>query len=1382
MRVSVEFSALGEVEQTLLLTKAIEPVPVGVARWTRLVQTVLRDADASAAAMSLQGLTRRIRKLVEAGWVSVDEDGWQHEYTMTPAQSQDVLERAHGIGLLARAIEHLFPVERRRFLEVEDRLWAARALLAAKSFDAAGQLLGERESRWLRRLQLEGDEAWPIALLGCAPPAGWLESVPDAVLMEYAKALGLRSSEQLAPMPPVIDAVLEELARRKLKPRERNPIELLRGAVLSMHPDRSAALLRRGTTATRAKMRLLHAFVAGDLERAYAEGLELFESPKASLAGLEAMAFALAALDATRRGVAPAARVMEAVMERASERPGPGRAACELLAAAGHVDSGVWDADVLSSVVDQTFAGFGEVFWPEVLVGGLVLRWFDVWPTPQLDEELHAWAEGSGRIEAPLLRASFAALASTRTDDSVAAGTLVEIYRSRAAWEHVVDGFESLAESLVPLADAQAAPFVPSLRWEISGEDGADGEASLSITARLFDRPGSRRGCAVRLEDILTRYAAIATVADTQAAYAWVHAEAELRYEADGLHRGGRLHRALTLRLAAALVGHPGVCRPGGTAVEVLEGEPSLVVEGGADGAARVFVEPAGVDESPIVVRWETPQRLRVSAFDEAWMPVLRLLRSADTTAIPAEAMQRLLPALTRLGGRVRLEGRGGVDLEGREVAPASGVEIDLQWQDPVLSLQIGVWPLGRDGPRCVPGDGSDRVVAHGGAGVVSTTRDLEAERQAAQMLRAACPRLGALPTGDPAARLVEGVVEGLEPACLMLEELTEAAAQGLVVLAWPRGKPLRLSREYTSADFNVRVCRGRADWLELDAGVAVDDGEVLAWQLLTQDAEGLGRFVRLGSAEIVRLSTSLRRKLQALRRLGPGGPQGTLAVPDVALPALSEVLGDDVEVSWAQDVVERRDEIEAALSSTPRLPGGLKATLRDYQREGVRWMLRLAAAGFGAVLADDMGLGKTVQSLAVLLARGKLGPAVVVCPTSVVGNWMAEARRFAPRLTVIDVGAVARSERAEVLRGLGPDDVAVLSYGLLPRVGEALGEQQLASLVYDEAHALKNARASRTQAATSIHADFRLGLTGTPVENHLGELWSVMNVCVPGLLGDAESFERGLARAISAGDASATEHLRSLLRPFLLRRTKEMVLAELPERTETLIAVQQSKRERAWYEAQRRRAVERLSHSDAPAGQARIQILAEIGRLRQAAVEPRLLDDRAPRGTKLDLVSERVQELVEAGHQVLVFTQFIRVLGMLDGRLRKRGVRTLELQGSTSAGERARRIEAFQAGEADVFLMSLRAGGVGVNLTAADYVIHVDPWWNPAVEDQASARAHRMGQTKPVTVYRFCTQESIEPKILALHESKRQLAEDILSGMSKSKRLDLDELRDLMR
>ncbi len=811
----------------------------------------------------------------------------------------------------------------------------------------------------------------------------------------------------------------------------------------------------------------------------------------------------------------------------------------------------------------------------------------------------------------------------------------------------------------------------------------------------------------------------------------------------------------------------------------MVRGTPRVVVDGDAQGA-RIFVEPESLRSASVAVEWDGPSTLVVVQADEPTEAVLEALGGTVDGRVPQEALERLLSVLPRLAGQLSLQARGTFDLEDKRVEPRTHVEVDLQWRSPMLSVAIGCWPLGRGGPRCTPGQGAAQLVAHADRSLRATTRDLPAEAAALEALHAACPRLASLDTRSDGALLAYGV----ESACWVLAELTTAAKAGAVTLAWPRGEPLRLSREYGVSDVSISVRRDKGHWLRIDADLQVDEGEVASWRLLGAEQEGSGRFVPLADGQVLRLSDSLRRKLDALQRLRDSASAHTdgdgICVPDIALVALEGLLGEDGGLSFSGELGERRGEIEDALSKRPRVPRGLRATLRGYQREGFVWMSRLARAGLGGVLADDMGLGKTVQTLAVLLERKKHGPALVVCPTSVVANWCAEARRFAPSLRVVDVGATAAAQRDAALRALGPGAVAIMSYGLLSRFeGDPL---QVATLVFDEAHALKNASSARTQAAASILAEVRFGLTGTPIENHLGELWSVMESCVPGLLGDEGVFRRTTARAVASGDAKAASHLRAWVRPFVLRRTKDMVLKELPERTETLIIVEPGKRERAWYEAQRQLAQERLSNSKDVRGRSRIKMLAEISRLRRAAVEPRLVDDAAPRGAKLDLVVDRARELVAAGHQVLVFTQFLGVLAMVGELLRARGVRTLELQGSTSGPDRARRIEAFQAGEADVFLMSLKAGGVGVNLTAANYVIHVDPWWNPAVEDQATGRAHRMGQTRPVTVYRYCTAGSIEPKILALHDDKRELAQDVLWGMSTGKTLDLDELAALMR
>ena len=367
---------------------------------------------------------------------------------------------------------------------------------------------------------------------------------------------------------------------------------------------------------------------------------------------------------------------------------------------------------------------------------------------------------------------------------------------------------------------------------------------------------------------------------------------------------------------------------------------------------------------------------------------------------------------------------------------------------------------------------------------------------------------------------------------------------------------------------------------------------------------------------------------------------------------------------------------------------------------------------------------------------------------------------------------------------GLGPRDVLVCSYGLLHQEAELLGGRAWQMAVLDEAQAIKNAGTKRAQASLALQAGFRLALSGTPVENDLDELWSLFSFVNPGLLGSREGFQKRFAIPIERDrDAHARQALRSLIRPFLLRRTKAAVLSELPPRTEQTMEVEMGEAERALYEAMRQRALETIAALDAPQGKRKIHILAEITRLRRACCNPALIDPAAgvPSG-KLDAFLDLVDDLVRNRHRALVFSQFVGHLALVRTALDARGIRYEYLDGSTPSAERERRVTAFQAGGAELFLISLRAGGTGLNLTAADYVVHLDPWWNPAVEDQASDRAHRIGQERPVTIYRLIMQDSIEERIVRLHRDKRDLASELLEGAETSARLSEEELLDLIR
>jgi SNF2 family DNA or RNA helicase len=453
---------------------------------------------------------------------------------------------------------------------------------------------------------------------------------------------------------------------------------------------------------------------------------------------------------------------------------------------------------------------------------------------------------------------------------------------------------------------------------------------------------------------------------------------------------------------------------------------------------------------------------------------------------------------------------------------------------------------------------------------------------------------------------------------------------------------------------------------------------------------------------------------------------------------------------------------LEAAAALQPTVPPGLQAELRPYQAEGHIWLRRLAAAGFGAILADDMGLGKTVQTLALLLARAEEGPALVVAPTSVCDNWADECRRFAPAMQARVYGR-ADDDRATQLAAAGAGDLVVVSYGLLLRDAEAFAARRWATLVLDEAQALKNAATQRVQAVAALEAGFRLALSGTPVENRLADLWSIMTIVNPGLLGSEARFAERFGNPIERQrDEAARGRLKRLVSPFLLRRTKAQVLTDLPPRTEIVMRIEPESEERAFLEALRREALARVAQLDpADAQKNRFNVLAELMRLRRAACDPRLAAPEIGRpGAKLRAFANLAGELVASQHQTLVFSQFTDFLRLLGEQLDAMGLRWRLLDGSTPAAARAQRVAEFQHGEAEFFLISLKAGGFGLNLTAADYVVIADPWWNPAAEDQAMGRAHRLGQKRPVTVYRLVTAGSIEERILALHHDKRELAD----------------------
>jgi len=826
--------------------------------------------------------------------------------------------------------------------------------------------------------------------------------------------------------------------------------------------------------------------------------------------------------------------------------------------------------------------------------------------------------------------------------------------------------------------------------------------------------------------------------------------------------------------LLRALVGHPRVAWDDDphTPIQVVVEEPVLEVTR-TRGGCRVRLVPHVPYPMGTVVQAAGPHRIRLVEPGPVHRRVAAVIGSGLT--VPASGLEQLREAIAGVVPfvtvRSEVEGVG----TGVEVEEADGrVRLRLRPKGKGLTVEAGFRPFGEGGPFVRPGEGDATLVATVAGRRRAVRRDRAAEKRRVAEVLSGCPGLG-----DPGGDRWEWEVPTTHEALELLWFLHDLGDR--IVVEWPEGEEIRVSKPVGPDALRVSV-RGGEHWFAVSGEIEVDEGQVVAMrEVLEHLREAPGRFVPLGEGRFLALTEAFRRRLEDLDALLERHGRG-LRMPSLAAPVLEEVAGEVGGFRTDRTWKEHLERIREAARLEPELPAGFRGELRPYQLEAFRWLCRLAHWGAGACLADDMGLGKTVEALAVIARRAPDGPTLVVAPTSVGPNWAEEARRFTPDLRVHLFSEAG--DRKRLLEGLGPRDLVIASYGLLRREADALAGVEWETVVLDEAQAIKNPTALQTRAALRLKGRFRMVLTGTPIENHLGDLWSLFRFLNPGLLGSQKRFRERFVLPIERdGDDRARERLRRIVGPFLLRRTKDQVLKELPPRTETVLRVDLTQKERALYEALRIRALEHLERADdGPEAQKRVAVLAELMRLRRACCHPRLVvPDADLPGSKLEAFGELVEELRENRHRALVFSQFVDHLTVVREYLDARGVPYQYLDGSTPSRQRKRRIDAFQAGEGDLFLISLKAGGTGINLTAADYVIHLDPWWNPAVENQASDRAHRIGQTKPVTIYRLVARGTIEDKIVDLHARKKELAEGILAG-SDSPRFSLEELMELLR
>ena len=1346
------------------------PDALSVVRLTCLLE------EPSLAALPLPAAGALGDAVAELVRVGVAKQAGSGTVAMVPAAALAVLREARAAGTLAALLAAVAGL-----LQREKQAPALSGQAHQARMDAADR--NERTTQLLQRGYLlagdvQGFEALQtnrrpdFALLAEPFAEEALRAVPPALRQEACKACLRRVIHYCAPAEAVVDAC-QVIGDSPLASADDVAfVRVLQGnfAAAAEVFDALPGPLRETTAAEvgRASICALAAMLRGEDEAAalaIQQALDVLKGNRKRLVFPEPRAFALSLLALARLDT-PASQTLLADIAEAHRWDQPGGSGLALAQRAANVK-----AKSGSSFYGHRPDGFAG------LLDGIAMCWLDAPPDEEAlarTRRLRARAEENGfawvAAECRAVLAHLAPGEGAAADGHAKLGTttLTTLTVPPGPWEHSLGLIEELAEA--PAADEAEDAAEPDgrLLWTLRA-----GSGHVELEARE-QRRGAGGGWTRGKQYGAKRLAAESTRMDfllpqDEAAIAAAATRQEWNRKASyfGL---ASLH---------ALAGHPRVQDAKGQPLEVVRREPELSVDQAADGAVVVRATPprAGTDGA-YSVRFPAPGRCEITHFSAAHQRLFRAIPEPGLK-LPGSARQRLLKTVPALASRVRVASSlQNVAVEAVRVEADARPWVRLEPRDDGLAVALEVEPIAHAGSCFPPGAGGVVVFASNKGRNLQAERDFDAEAEAVAELVERCPRLAAEPT-----TLQPLILRGDE--CLeLLEELKAAGAR----CKWPHGEAMKVVGRAANNALRLSI-KSAVQWMQVSGELRVDEERALDLKRLFAlvDENRGSRFLPLGGGEYVAVSQSFRRRLEDFAAVATAGAKGAQRLDPLAALAVADVVeGATVEADDGWHALRQR--MEAANAFEPELPSTLQAELRSYQLEGFNWLARLAEWGVGACLADDMGLGKTLQALALLLLRAPGGPALVVAPTSVVPNWLAEARRFAPTLAVKRY-AGSGPQRAAMLEELGPFDVVLATYGLLQNDVAELTRPTWHTAVLDEAQAIKNPNAKRSQAAKELQAACRVITTGTPVQNNLMDLHSLFGFVNPGLLGSLRQFRARFVVPIErAGDPEAQARLRRLVNPFVLRRLKADVLDDLPSRTEITLHVKMSEEEASLYEAVRQHALGELKGT---ADGAPMRLFAHLTRLRLACCHPRLVLDSAnvpadlPPATtssKLETFAATLDDLLANRHKVLVFSQFVMHLRLIEDHLRAAGVAYQYLDGSTPTEERTARIAAFQAGTGDVFLISLAAGGVGLNLTAADYVIHMDPWWNPAVEDQASDRAHRIGQTRPVTIYRLVAEGTIEEQIVDLHQRKRDLAQQLLAATDTPSRLDVEEMMALLR
>ncbi|KAJ6645031.1 putative ATP-dependent helicase YwqA [Pseudolycoriella hygida] len=818
-----------------------------------------------------------------------------------------------------------------------------------------------------------------------------------------------------------------------------------------------------------------------------------------------------------------------------------------------------------------------------------------------------------------------------------------------------------------------------------------------------------------------------------------------------------------------ALVNHPLIFDADtGEHIELTKASLELIIK---EDKNHYQIKLSAYSEIPIVeLQKEGTNKYQVLEISQGDLDLAKIVGNQGIT-VPKTAQEKVLSLLQNATSNMNV--RTELETMGLDSTPAdSSLVVQLTMIDEILKIKVLVRPFGSKGSYYKPGHGNTNIVAQIDNIYKSVIRDLATEQENVLKLLDQCPTLSQQDNTD-----YEWKVDELESGLEILYELNDYKNKNSITIEWPYGQSLFVDREISFDNLKLNITSNN-QWFNFDGEVAIDENQVMEMQtLLTKLNQSKGRFIELSDKRFIALTESFAKRLKELNIAAKADDKGQ-AIHKLGVPLLLEFAQKSNNVQADKKWKAHIDKISKAEKYDPKVPNNLQAELRAYQIEGFKWLAKLTNLGFGACLADDMGLGKTIQTITLLLDQATIGPCLVVAPASVCYVWEEECKKFAPSLNCISLNSI--NNREERVNNLGKMDVLICSYGILYQIGELLATKQFQIVVLDEAQAIKNFNTKRFKIITQFKTINRIALSGTPVENRTEELWNLFEFLNPGFLGSRQLFQAKYTKPIEIDrNIIARNTLKRLIQPFILRRIKSKVLDELPPKIEQTIFIEPTQQEKDFYEALRRESVERINNlTDASEAQKRFSILAEITKLRRACCDSSLVDTELElANSKLEAFDKIVSELKENNHRALVFSQYVGYLEIVKKRLDAQKISYHYLDGSSTQKQRQENVESFQSGKGDLFLISLKAGGVGLNLTAADYVIHLDPWWNPAVEDQASDRAHRIGQTRPVTIYRLVMKHSIEEKILKMHHEKRELAIGLLSDSDKNASLNQSDL-----